>query len=72
MSDTNSTEMVIVTTLGDVVTKEIENIITERKLRYIDTSPEFTEGLLVGLEIAGRFGDKIHEMYSNKYNITPE
>lgn len=47
------------------VEESIAAIITGRKLKYIETAPEFIEGLLVGMEIAGLHGDKIKELYGN-------
>lgn len=59
----------MISELHDDVVKSIEKIIEERKIKYIQENAEFTEGLLVGLEIAGLYGDKIHEIYT-KYNST--
>lgn len=42
----------------------IECILIERKLKWMSNTEEFTSGLLVGLEIAGLFGDRINEVYT--------
>lgn len=44
----------------------IESLINARNLNDISDSPEFISGLLVGLEIAKIFGDRIHEIYISK------
>ena len=44
----------------------INELLTERKLKWMSTTMEFREGLLVGLELAGMYGDEIHKLYSNK------
>jgi hypothetical protein len=51
--------------LQDNVEKAIEDILDKRKIKYISDTPEFVEGLLVGLEIAGIFGGDINEVYNN-------
>jgi len=47
------------------IEETIETIIVGRKLKYMETTPEFIAGLLVGMEIAGLHGDKIKELYGN-------
>jgi hypothetical protein len=47
------------------VEESIEAIIVGRKLKYMETTPEFVAGLLIGMEIAGLHGDKIKELYGN-------
>lgn len=50
------------------IEKTIENILDKKKIKYISDSMEFVEGLLVGLEIAGIYGNSIHELYSKNHN----
>lgn len=55
--------------LQDDVEKSIAKLLDERKLRYCSDSLEFVEGLKIGLEIAGLYGDGIKDLYS-KSSIT--
>lgn len=48
------------------IESSIESILTEKKLKYISDTMEFVEGLLVGMEVAKLYGDKIHELYMEK------
>lgn len=52
------------------IEKSIESLIVVRKLELMADSPEFINGLLIGLEIAGLFGNHIHEMYKPAPIIT--
>lgn len=51
--------------LENNVTKSIESMLEDKQLKYIADTPEFIEGLLVGLEIAGIYGDEIKNLYTN-------
>ena len=46
------------------VESTINSLLDERKLRWMSATEEFREGLLIGLELAGIYGDKIHKLYS--------
>ena len=52
------------TFLQSNVESSVEALIEDRKLRYCADSVEFVEGLKVGLEIAGLYGNDIKELYS--------
>ena len=41
----------------------INELLDERKLRWCADTVEFTEGLLIGLELAGIYGKKIQKIY---------
>lgn len=62
-------------TLIESVLTSIASMLEDRKLKYIADTYEFGEGLKIGLEIAGIYGDKIKEIYiGNRItdnNITP-
>ena len=47
------------------VTESIEKLIETKKLKYIEETDEFVQGLLIGLEIAGMYGDEIKQIYSD-------
>ena len=51
--------------LATRVEESIASLIAGRKLKYMEKTPEFVEGVLIGLEIAGIYGDKIKELYGN-------
>ena len=52
------------TFLQSNVESSVEALIEDRKLRYCADSLEFVEGLKIGLEIAGLYGNDIKELYS--------
>lgn len=52
--------------LRDNIEKTIEDILEKKKIKYISDTMEFVQGLLVGLEIAGIYGESIHELYTKK------
>jgi hypothetical protein len=47
------------------IEKTIETLLTDKKLKYISNTMEFVNGLMIGLEIAGIYGDEIHKLYIN-------
>ena len=47
------------------VEASIASLIEERKVKYISNSLEFVEGLKIGLEIAGLYGNEIKTLYTN-------
>ena len=46
------------------VESSIRSLIKERKVKYIEDSLDFIEGLMIGMEIAGLYGDDIKELYT--------
>lgn len=54
----------VVAILRSNVEATINSLLDEKKLRWISNTEEFVEGLLVGLELAGIYGDEIHKLYN--------
>jgi hypothetical protein len=52
------------------VEASIDGLITDRKVKYIADTLEFVEGLKIGLEIAGLYGDDIKALYSKSINTS--
>lgn len=48
------------------VEASVKSLLEERKLKYISDTFEFVEGLKIGLEIAGLYGDDIKELYTKR------
>jgi hypothetical protein len=51
--------------LTNNITNSIKDILENKKISYMSDTPEFVEGLLVGLEIAGIYGNDIQKVYSD-------
>lgn len=64
-TDETSTGTELVTTIQCDVELKIKHLIKERKLKWMEDTDEFKQGLLIGLEIAGIYGDAIHKMYNS-------
>lgn len=47
------------------VINTINDLLDKRKLHWMEKTPEFCEGLKVGLEVAGIYGDKINEIFTH-------
>ena len=53
------------TTLHANVEMSITKLIEDRRLKWLADTLEFKEGILIGLEIAGIYGDAICKMYNS-------
>ena len=50
--------------LRNNVEATVNSLLDERKLRWLSETEEFKEGLLIGLELAGIYGEDIHKLYT--------
>ena len=64
MDEPEVSEQDAVAILQSNVEATVNSLLDERKLRWLSNTEEFKQGLLIGLELAGIYGDAIYKLYN--------